>query len=75
VNAASALMLRSSAAADGGRCLTHEDLPPARPDALRSSAAADGGRCREHMVDELEQVKVAILGRRGRRPLRPCRAS
>jgi len=36
---------------------------------LRSSAAADGGRCPEGPAMTIEQLRVAILGRRGRRPL------
>jgi len=38
---------------------------------LRSSAAADGGRCEDelHVTDPF--LPVAILGRRGRRPLPP----
>jgi len=60
--------LRSSAAADGGRCPGVTDVP-ATVLVLRSSAAADGGRCRWtlHSLDPLHIV--AILGRRGRRPL------
>ena len=37
---------------------------------LRSSAAADGGRCRLRVLASSAAVCVAILGRRGRRPLR-----
>jgi len=36
---------------------------------LRSSAAADGGRCDMNMDQYQAIVNVAILGRRGRRPL------
>jgi len=36
--------LRSSAAADGGRCQRQQNDPSTRLE-LRSSAAADGGRC------------------------------
>jgi len=36
---------------------------------LRSSAAADGGRCRSHAELLRQAAEVAILGRRGRRPL------
>jgi len=61
--------LRSSAAADGGRCLVIPSGPGSSGE-LRSSAAADGGRCRGYLADILSAVEVAILGRRGRRPLR-----
>jgi len=42
---------------------------------LRSSAAADGGRC--DVERELAEIHaaVAILGRRGRRPLLPAGAT
>jgi len=36
---------------------------------LRSSAAADGGRCVQSRDQEQLAHSVAILGRRGRRPL------
>jgi len=39
------------------------------PGLLRSSAAADGGRCLETFAVSTDRDKVAILGRRGRRPL------
>jgi len=94
-----AQVLRSSAAADGGRCRTRCGSSPSRrhrcdprpprtaaaaPAAhqvvaaslwLRSSAAADGGRCRGAGRCPDLGVEVAILGRRGRRPLplRPVR--
>jgi len=87
------LALRSSAAADGGRCLGILDStlvlasccdprPPRTAAAaavlaanteatftLRSSAAADGGRCPSSSAGPGEVSGVAILGRRGRRPL------
>jgi len=60
-------VLRSSAAADGGRCATFAvDWPSAGM--LRSSAAADGGRCCSPSGCP-GRPPVAILGRRGRRPL------
>ena len=40
-----------------------------RSHVLRSSAAADGGRCRFHRFESKANLSVAILGRRGRRPL------
>jgi len=42
---------------------------PARSTTLRSSAAADGGRCAVRELDLSVVDLVAILGRRGRRPL------
>ena len=98
-------MLRSSAAADGGRCRSAlsrvaevsrrcDPRPPrtaaaamaslsaelTKIKALRSSAAADGGRCQVAGIGLLDVQRVAILGRRRRRPLpqgcrdraRPC---
>ena len=86
------MWLRSSAAADGGRCAATGARPrtrcrcdprPPRTAAaasemtveqqreywLRSSAAADGGRCCGLPVRPHPAGHVAILGRRGRRPL------
>jgi len=61
-------LLRSSAAADGGRC-PEDPLNRADGQVLRSSAAADGGRCQRVSPLVLDEADVAILGRRGRRPL------
>jgi len=44
-------------------------LPNTAHKLLRSSAAADGGRCHEHTRHGPDRDEVAILGRRGRRPL------
>jgi len=64
-------VLRSSAAADGGRCSTSVNEVNQVAETLRSSAAADGGRCGPvHLVGGVGGV--AILGRRGRRPLLGC---
>jgi len=60
--------LRSSAAADGGRCRRCGSSPAATA-SLRSSAAADGGRCPIRLGELSPVGYVAILGRRGRRPL------
>jgi len=47
--------------------LAATDLSPSKK--LRSSAAADGGRCSVPMRRQSPDNAVAILGRRGRRPL------